>query len=231
MDIIKCPKSALYVIMTAIIVWSRYQSLVKKHSSLKIAKYVVLAYASFQLIENEGLGIELTNYLIFTIVLTMILLLASCIQIGSKAFAELPVSTLKPNTIVGTNNNATMTIHTTNSIQGSNLNILKQEEPVIRKAILSNVDNAIFLAKGSTKSAIPVNVNAKIINQLTNSRVDTTQGVDMIKKLIAIELTDALNTIAPNSISHRISVDNQAICNGIASPTKASCSFTINLHS
>jgi hypothetical protein len=104
-------------------------------------------------------------------------------------------------------------------------------EPGIRKAILSNVDNAIFLAKGSVKSAIPVNVNAKIINQLTNSRVDTTQGVDMIKKLIAIELTDALNTIAPNSISHRIAVDTQAICNGIASPTKASCSFTINLHS
>ncbi|HYV52271.1 MAG TPA: hypothetical protein VE971_03165 [Candidatus Eisenbacteria bacterium] len=51
----------------------------------------------------------------------------------------------------------------------------------------------------------------------------------MIKKLIAIELTDALNTIAPNSISHRIAVDNQAICKGIASPTKASCSFTINL--
>ena len=63
-----------------------------------------------------------------------------------------------------------------------------------------------------------------------SSRVDTTQGVDMIKKLIAIELTDALNTIAPNFISHRIVVDNQAICNGIASPTKASCSFTINLY-
>ena len=56
--------------------------------------------------------------------------------------------------------------------------------------------------------------------------MDTTQGIDMIKKLIAIEVTDALNTIAPNSISHRIAVDNH----GIASPTKASCSFTINLH-
>ena len=43
----------------------------------------------------------------------------------------------------------------------------------------------------------------------------------MIKKLIAIELTDALNTIAPNSVSHRVAVDNQAICSGIASPTKA----------
>jgi hypothetical protein len=146
------------------------------------------------------------------------------IIVNSKAFAQLPV----PNTTIAPNNNATMTIRTTNSIQSSNFNVLKQEEPVIRKAILSNVDNAIFLAKGSVKSAIPVNVNAKIINQLTNSRVDTTQGVDMIKKLIAIELTDALNTIAPNSISHRIAVNNQAICNGIASPTKASCSFTIN---
>ena len=42
-----------------------------------------------------------------------------------------------------------MTIHTTNSIQGNNLNVIKQEEPVIRKAILSNINNAIFIAKGS----------------------------------------------------------------------------------
>jgi hypothetical protein len=158
------------------------------------------------------------------------------VTIDSKAFVELPVPTLKANTTVGTNNNATMTIHTTNSIQGSNFNVLKQEEPVIRKAILSNVDNAIFIAKGSVKGAIPVNVNAKIINQLTNSGVDTTQGIDMTKKIIAIELTDAINTIAANFASHvvhqpiRVVVDNQAICNGIASPTKASCSFTINLH-
>jgi hypothetical protein len=52
MEIIKCPKSALYVIMTAIIVWSQCQSLVK-HSSLNIVEYVVLAYASFQLIDNS----------------------------------------------------------------------------------------------------------------------------------------------------------------------------------
>src|SRR5215467_5176382 len=177
----------------------------------------------------------MNKFLIFTIcVLFMALLLALRTQnvtVDSKAFAELPVPTLKSNTTIGTNNNATMTVHTTNSIQGSNSNVLKQEEAVIRKAILSNIDNAVFIAKGSIKSAIPVNVYAKIINQLTNSRVDTTHGVDMIKKLIAIELIDALNTIAPNSISHRIAVDNQAICKGIASPTKASCSFTINLHS
>jgi len=103
------------------------------------------------------------------------------------------------------------TVHTTNSIQGSNFNILKQEEPVIRKLILRNVDNAMFLAKGSIKSTIPVNVNAKIINQLTNSRVDTTQGIDMIKKLIAIELTDALNTIAPSFASHYTST-NKSHC-------------------
>jgi hypothetical protein len=140
-------------------------------------------------------------------------------------------------TLPSSNSTATISIHTVNTIQGSNSSILIQEEPGIRKAVLSNIDNAIFIAHGSVKSAIPVNVNAKIINQLTNSRVDTTQGIDMTKKIIATELTDAINTIAPNSISHsvnqpvRIAVDNQAICNGIASPTKASCSFTISLHS
>jgi hypothetical protein len=77
-------------------------------------------------------------------------------------------------------------------------------------------------------------VSTIIINQLTNSGVVTTQGIDMTKKIIAIELTDAINTIAPNFASHVVHqpivvVDNHVICNGIASPTKASCSFTIKL--
>jgi hypothetical protein len=71
------------------------------------------------------------------------------------------------------NNGATMTIYTTNLIQGNNLNAI---EPVIRKAILSNINNALFLAKGSVNSSIPATVSAKIINQLDN-RVDTTQGI------------------------------------------------------
>jgi hypothetical protein len=147
-------------------------------------------------------------------------------------------SSVKANisSIPSSKSTGTISIHTVNAIQGSNSNILVQEEPGIRKAILSDVDNAIFIAKGSVKSVIPVNVNAKIINQLTNSGVDTTQGIDMTKKIIAIELTNAINTIAPNFASHvvhqpiRVVVDNQAICNSITSP-KASCIFTINLHS
>jgi len=39
------------------------------------------------------------------------------VTVDSKAFAELPVPTLKSNTTIGTNNNVTMTVHTTNSIQ------------------------------------------------------------------------------------------------------------------
>jgi len=103
-----------------------------------------------------------------------------------------------------------MIIHTTNSIQGSNFNVLKQVEPIIRKSILSNVDNAIFLVKDSVKSSISVNVNAKIINQITNSGVDTIQGIDM-KKIIAIELTDAINRIAPSFASHYTST-NKSHC-------------------
>src|SRR5215831_18345588 len=131
-------------------------------------------------------------------------------------------SSVKANisSIPSSNSTGTISIHTVNAIQGSNSTILVQEEPGIRKAILSDVDNAIFIAKGSVKSAIPVNVNAKIINQLTTGGVDTTQGIDMTKKIIAIELTNVINTIASNFASHRIAVDNHAICNGIASPTK-----------
>jgi hypothetical protein len=190
----------------------------------------------------------MTKYLIFTIsALIIILLLALCVQnitIGSKASAQDPVPNVKSNTsrlanpssAVTANNNAIITIHTTNSIQGNNLNVIKQQVPGIRKAILSNIDNAIFIAKGSVKNAIPVNVNAKIINQLANGRVDTTQGIDMTKRLTATELINAINATTPSSVSHfvyqpaRVIVDNQAICSGIASPTKAACAFTIYIH-
>ena len=94
----------------------------------------------------------MTKYLIFTIsVLIIALSLALCplkITIDSKAYAQLPVPSVKSNTSAAiSNNNAIITIHTTNSIQGNNFNVIKQEQPVIRKAILSNIDNAIFIAK------------------------------------------------------------------------------------
>ena len=187
----------------------------------------------------------MTKYLVFTLsALMFILLLASCpqnITIESKASAQLPVPNVKSNTsrlvnpssAVTTNNNAIITIHTTNSIQGNNLNAIKQQAYGIRKAILSNIDNAIFIARGSAKSAIPVNVNAKII---ASGRADTTQGIDMTKRLIAIELTNVINATTPSAVSNfvyqpvRVIVDNQAICSGIASPTKAACAFTIDIH-
>ena len=192
----------------------------------------------------------MTKYLIFAMpAFTIALLLALCSQniaFHSKAYAQLPVSDVKSNAsriitsaATTSNNNAIITIHTTNSIQDNNFNVIKQEEPVIRKAILSNIDNAIFIAKGSVRNAIPINVNAKIINQLANSRIDTTQGTDMTKRLIATELTNAISTTAANSnapspLLHqptKIAVDNQAICTGISSTTKAACTFLINIHS
>lgn len=191
----------------------------------------------------------MTKYLIFGMsVFTIALLLASSSQniaFHTKAYAELPVPDVKSNAsriitsaAVSANNNAIITIYTTNSIQGNNFNVIKQEEPVIRKVILSNIDNAIFIAKGSVRSTIPVNVNAKIINQLANSRIDTTQGTDMTKRLIATELTNAINSTATNSNAPsqslhqptKIAVDNQAICTGISSTTKAACTFLINIH-
>ena len=190
----------------------------------------------------------MTKYLIFTtsVLIVAALLLGMCSQITfhSKAYAQLPLpnvnssaSRIISSAATTSNTNAIITIHTTNSIQGNNFNVIKQQEPGIRKAILSNIDNAIFIAKGSVRSAIPVNVNAKIINQLANSRTDTTQGTDMTKRLIATELTDAINSTAANSnapsqLLHqptKIAVDNQAICTGISS-TKAACTFLINMH-
>ena len=187
----------------------------------------------------------MTKYLVFTLsALMFILLLASCLQnitIESKASVQLPLPDVKSNTLRfanpssqdTTNNNAIITIHTTSSIQGNNLNLIKQQILGIKKAILSNIDNVILIAKGSIKNAIPVNVNAKII---ANGRADTTQGIDMTKRLVVIELTNTINATTPSTVSNfvyqpaRVIVGNQAICSGIASPTKAACAFTIDIH-
>jgi len=163
--------------------------------------------------------------------------------IDSRAFVQLTIPNDPNNSNISrvttsagvSSNGATMTIYTTNLIQGNNLNAI---QPVIRKAILSNINNALFLAKGSVNSSIPVSVSAKIINQLGNNRVDTTQGVDMTKKLVATEVLNAINSITTksNTAFHivqqpaKIVVGNQAICSGIASPSKLACSFTISIH-
>jgi hypothetical protein len=126
--------------------------------------------------------------------------------------------------------NDTISIHTKNTIQANNLNILKQERS-LRKVVLSNIDDAIFIAKGGVKNTIPVIVNAKIINQLANNRVDTTQGLYMTKSILATELANAINTIQSLNSQQpaKVAVDNQAICSGIASSTSAACDFTISI--
>ena len=63
--------------------------------------------------------------------------------------------------------------------------------------------------------------------------MDTTQGIDMTERLIATEPTNAINATTPNSVSYFVHQPARvvvAVCNGIASPTKAACSFIINIH-
>jgi hypothetical protein len=154
---------------------------------------------------------------------------SSAIQRRPRTFGLLPIPSLS-------NHAPSISIHTSNTIQANNFNLIKQEEAAVRKAILSDIDHVIFIAKGSAKSTIPVSVDATIINQMTNSRTDTTQGVNMTKSLVATELANAINTIADSNVSQngqqpaKVVVDNQATCSGIATPTSAACSFTIAIH-
>jgi len=188
--------------------------------------------------KHSGVPIFMISILITAL---MLALYSQTNIIDSRAFAQLTIPNESNNSNISrtttspgvSNNGATMTIYTTNLIQGNNLNAI---EPVIRKAILSNINNAIVLAKGSVNSSIPVSVSAKIINQLGNNRVDTTEG--MTKKLVATEVLNAINSITTksNTASHiiqqptKIVVGNQAICSGIGSPAKLACSFTISIH-
>ncbi|PWU81221.1 MAG: hypothetical protein DLM72_08175 [Candidatus Nitrosopolaris wilkensis] len=57
-----------------------------------------------------------------------------------------------------------------------------------------------MVARGSPTSNNTVDVNTKIINQSANNRIDTTQGIDFTKKLIATGLTNAIDVMmAPSN--------------------------------
>jgi hypothetical protein len=153
---------------------------------------------------------------------------------STSNFAQLPVTVR--------NSGNTLTIQTTNVIQGSSANLLKAQEAMIKKAVVTDISNAVLIAKGSVTSNILVSVNAKVINQLANNRVSTTQGLDFTKKLVAAELANAINatnyntagahttTMAQQQQIPKVVVDNQAICSGILSSTSATCDFTITIH-
>ena len=186
------------------------------------------------------------TYTVTALTLTMLLLLLFPKNILLSSVLGQPLihgtktnsSSITSSTLAPPLRNATISIHTTNTIQANNFNVLNHEKALVRKAVLSNIDNAIFMAKGSVKNSIPVVVNAKIINQLANNRIDTTQGVNMTKSLAATELANAISTVIPTSNitsqnaqqPAKVVVDNQAVCSGITSPTSASCAFTITIH-
>jgi hypothetical protein len=174
------------------------------------------------------------NILAMSVLLLTILVLMFQTQTNlffRQTFGLLPIPGLS-------NHTPSISIHTLKTIQANNFNIIKQEEAAVRKAVLSDIDHVIFIAKGSAKTTIPISVDATIINQMTNSRTDTTQGVNMTKSLVATELANAINTIIANSKlasqngqqPTKVVVDNQATCSGIATPTSAACSFTIAIH-
>ncbi len=111
----------------------------------------------------------------------------------SQSFAQLPIPSVKlnhtdklnsTNTASMSNHTSSISIHTLNTIQANNFNIIKLEEAGVRKAVLGDIDHVIFIAKGGAKNTFPVNVDARIINQVAKSRTDTTQGVNMTKKHI-----------------------------------------------
>ena len=141
----------------------------------------------------------------------------------------------------GTSNAGTVTINTTNVIQGSN-NLLKSQEPMIKRAIAAAIGNAVLITKGSITSHIPASVNAKVVNQLDNNRVSTTQGINFTRSVVALAVANAIDTMMKKSNTtttgttvtehqvQRVVIDNQAICSGIASPTSAACNFIIDLH-
>jgi hypothetical protein len=192
-----------------------------------------------------------------TIALLLLVLSFSGNDVLQSVFGQLPPAILPPikptitasssnPSLAVSNSSSTVTIHTTYVIQGSSINLLKAQEAMIKRAVAAAISNAVLITKGSVTSNIPVSVNAKIINQVDNNRVSTAQGINFTRAVVALELANAINTKMTNistaaeaanattAITElqlpRVVVDNQAICSGITSPTKAACYFTIIIH-
>src|SRR5437660_2505765 len=132
-----------------------------------------------------------------TMGLSLLLLLFSANGVIFSVFVQLPPAILPSNepimisnssnpTAAVTSSSNTVTIHTTNVIQGSTINLLKAQEAMIKRAVAAAISNAVLITKGSVTSNIPVSVNAKIINQLDNNRISTTQGIDFTKSVVAL---------------------------------------------
>ena len=132
-----------------------------------------------------------------TMGLSLLLLLFSANGVIFSVFVQLPPAILPSNepimisnssnpTTAVTSSSNTVTIHTTNVIQGSTINLLKAQEAMIKRAVAAAISNAVLITKGSVTSNIPVSVNAKIINQLDNNRISTTQGIDFTKSVVAL---------------------------------------------
>jgi hypothetical protein len=187
---------------------------------------------------------RVSTVVVFTLTLFLLLLIPAN-SILSLVSGQLLTSSDKTNssrtpgvtsTTSHANNNGTITIHTINTIQTNGLN-LTTEEAAVKRTILGNIDNAIFITKGSAKSTIPVSVNARIVNQLANNRTTTTQGSAITKQSVTTELANALNATLPYADiasknvqkSAKVAVDTQASCKGIGSPTAAACAIIISI--
>src|SRR5438876_7921856 len=144
-----------------------------------------------------------------TMGLSLLLLLFSGNGVIFPVFGQLPPAILPSNepimisnssnpTAAVTSSSNTVTIHTTNVIQGRSINLLKAQEAMIKRAVAAAISNAILITKGSVTSNIPVGVNAKIINQVDNNRVSTTQGINFTRAVVALELANAINTKMTN---------------------------------
>lgn len=187
----------------------------------------------------------MSTVVVFTLTLFLLLLIPAN-SILSLVSGQLLTSSDKTNssrtpgvtstTTPHANNNGTITIHTINTIQTNGLN-LTTEEAAVKRTILGNIDNAIFITKGSAKSTIPVSVNARIVNQLANNRTTTTQGSAITKQSVTTELANALNATLPYGDiasknmqkSAKVAVNTQASCKGIGSPTAAACAIIISI--
>jgi len=116
--------------------------------------------------------------------------------------AQLPPGMLNSNlpTSTATINVNTLTINTTNVIQGSNITLLKSQEPMIKRAVAAAIGNTVLITKGSITSHTPVSVNAKVINQLDNDRASTTtQGINFTKSVVALAVANAIEKLTRNS--------------------------------
>lgn len=154
-------------------------------------------------------------------------------------FAQIIPKAVQSNDNITTNSGSdTTTTHTSYTIEGSKV-LLNSKLPLIKKAVISQIYNAVGLTQKAGANNTATNLNALITNEIDNS-TSSSSSLETTKSLAGAQVANAIHKITSmiNSnddgqdlASMKVVVDNEAKCsNSVPVTTSLHCNLNIRIH-